>query len=112
MISKKKKIFVNRIAPDIQECKLILLYVIAQAVRDYEIYKKKTSEEDREIYLTDEGFIFDDNYSIDWGDEVLTLNNICDLIDIDIDWLRNQVGNKNNLKWMSKQGILLPKERY
>lgn len=100
------------IAPDEQECRIIILQVILQAVKDYEYFRNKTDPEDLEIFYTAEGFIFDDNYVVDWGGIDMNLAKFCDYIDVDIDWVRNQIIKKLDLEWRPTQGILIPAKEF
>jgi hypothetical protein len=111
-MQKKSKIKINDIAPDIQECKLIILQMIGQAIKDYEYYRDKEKPEDKEIFDSAKGLLFKDSYFIDWGDEVLNLRKLCEVIDIDIDWLRNQVVKKLDIAWDANLGVLIPERIY
>lgn len=99
-------------APDLQECKLIILHVIKQAIKDYEHYREKQGgEEEQFIYETARDFLFDDDYMVQWGDTEMCLRQFCDILDIDIDWLRNKVVQKFDIKFL-KDGRIVPKRKF
>lgn len=110
-MSRKKDVKVDRTAPDIQECRLIILHTINQAVKDYENFREKTKPEDREIFETADGFLFDDNYLVDWGDRPVGLRKLCDHIEIDLDWLRNQIVKRLDIEFLP-DGTVVPDRMY
>jgi hypothetical protein len=65
----KEDIEVNQTEPDLQECKILILHMIGQAVKDYEYYRNKTEEEEIEIHKSAQNLLFNDSYKIDWGTE-------------------------------------------
>ena len=97
---------------DIQDCKLILLSVLAQAVKDYQQLKFKNRDINEEAdYITASNFIFNNKYSIDWGDKILSTEDVCSLLDLDLNWLRNQIIKHLDLK-LDLHGKLTPKKRF
>lgn len=98
--------------PDEQECRIIILNMISQAVKDYESFKAKTGEDEKEIFDTANQFLFNDKYMIDWGGEDFNLAKFCDYLNIDIEWIRNQVVKKLDLNWKPVEGILIPSQEF
>lgn len=97
--------------PDEQECKIIILRTINQAIKDYEFYKDKKGEEEEEIFWTAKGFLFEDSYMIFWGDYLVNLRVLCDYADINVDWVRNLIVKKLDLKF-NIDGTLVPDRTY
>jgi hypothetical protein len=82
---------VNRTTPQLDECKNVLLHVIKQAVDDYENLKHSAKSEHIEIWESANQFLFDDDYFINWGDKEINLEQICDFIGLDVDWVRKRM---------------------
>jgi hypothetical protein len=101
----------ENIAPNFQECEYLILQVINQAIKDYEHYRNRTKEEDKEIFESARDFLFEDSYYFYWGDQQVNLSYLCSLIDIDINWLRNKIIERLEIK-MNSSGIVLPKRRF
>lgn len=97
--------------PDLQECKLIFLHLINQAVKDYEHFRNKTGEEDRFNFETAEGFLFDPAYTIQWGDLEVSLEDFCMVLDMDPNWFRNKITKKLDLEFQ-EHGVLTPTRRF
>jgi len=113
MDNKKRQdpIKINRTEPDLQECKIVILHVINQAIKDYQHFREKDKLEDIEIYESAKGFLFDDEYVFAWGEEDINLRRLCDAIELDLDWLRNQVVKRFDLKF-NLDGTIIPDRRY
>jgi len=77
--------------PNIDECRYLILKIIEQAVRDYISLDGSDVLAEQALFATAEGFLFDDDYQIHWGDEEKTLCDLLDFLDIDIDWFRERV---------------------
>lgn len=82
---------VNRTPPHLDECKNLLLHVIKQAVDDYQLFRNKTREDHREIWATASGLLFNDDHYIEWGGIELNLEQICEILSLDIHWVRTKV---------------------
>jgi len=81
--------------PDIEECKLLLTKMLEQAVRDYCTPYRISTNSELESWEQARDFLFDDNYHIDWGEGYyLDLQSILDILDIDINWFREQLQKK------------------
>jgi hypothetical protein len=99
---------VNRTEPKLDECKTLLLHVIKQAVDDYQSFKDKTREDHKEIWLTASGFIFNDDYYIHWGDKEINLEQICDLLSLEVNWVRSRISQQLEVK-LKNDGVVVAK---
>jgi len=90
----KVKFRLEDFMPDDEQCKLIMLKVLEQAVRDFcstpSTIPEKTSWE------IAKSFIFNDDHYIDWGEEVINLQEMMAILDIEIDWIRRQTMKRKN----------------
>jgi hypothetical protein len=77
--------------PDLEESRCLLLRVIYQAKRDIVNCADATSPAQREVWEEARAFIFDDDYTIDWGGRVATLEDLCGILGLDIWWLREKI---------------------
>lgn len=110
ILSEDDDVEVNRTVPEIDECRNILLQVIKQAMDDIQVYRNKTKPEHVEIYQTAHDFLFDDEYYIQWGDIELNLDQICEIISLDIDWIRQKLAQQIEVE-LKKDGVVAPKRR-
>jgi hypothetical protein len=111
IISDDDDVVVNRTEPKLDECRSLLLHIVKQAVDDYESFKMKTKEEHQEIWRSANSFIFDDDHYIKWGDKEINLDQICDLLGLNIDWVRNRISQRLELK-LTKDGVLIPARKF
>lgn len=77
--------------PNIQECKFLFLKMIDQAIRDIIIFDKSSAEEEKIIAQEARDFLFDEEYTIKWGDLYLSLENILDILDIEVEYFRQKI---------------------
>lgn len=96
---------VNRTFPAPDECNHLFLHLIRQSIEDFKQLKNKTKEEYREAFLTASGFMFDDDYYIDWGEKQINLEGICTHLNLDISWVRDKVMQQVKVKL--QQGIVI-----
>jgi len=89
-----QKFTLEEYLPDIQECRFILFKVLEQAVRDYIKFKDTDNEDLFELWCTAKGFLFDNTYRIDWGGQDISLSEILDELDLDIDWVRSKTSKR------------------
>jgi hypothetical protein len=90
LINNHIKYFLGEVFPDLQECKFLLFKVLEQAVRDYTSINIRDYNNGQLIWEDARTFLFDDDYLIDWGDLVLSLSDICSVLEIDITWFRDK----------------------
>jgi len=74
--------------PDGEECRFLLLKVVEQAVRDYLSLARAVFTNEIEIWHEAKEFIYDNSYLINWGDMVLSLEDILDILDLDASYFR------------------------
>lgn len=93
----------NNGKPYVDECRILLLKIIEQAVRDFLCLDTALSQTDQYDYETACQFLFDDNYYINFGGQDRSLSEIVDILDIDLIWLRRKIVQKKDQK-VRKQG--------
>ena len=81
--------------------RLLIVAVLHQAIKDYLYIGNAASQGSRQ---TAEGFLFNNNYTVDWGDKIMTPGELLDQADIDIAWLRDKI--------LAKQATLPINPRY
>ena len=110
ILSEDDDVFVNRTTPELDECRNILLQVIKQAMDDIHSFKDKIKPEQVEIFQSAYSFLFDDEHYIQWGDIELNLEQICEIINLDIDWIRQKLSHQIEVE-LKKDGVVAPKRR-
>lgn len=111
-MSNSGNIDFDRPAPNIQECKFIILQMIYQAIKDYEHFRYKTKQEEQLIFQTAQHFLFDDEYNINWGDHEVNLEALCSIIETDVNWLRNKIAIRLDTKFLPISGVVVQEKRY
>ena len=106
--TKTSHFFLSKYTPNIEESKFLLLKVIEQAIRDYCSIRYMNVPNKDFLWETAYLFLFDDEYVIEWGELNMTLSDIADVLDVDLEWVRekavekykiekeNRLGRKNN----------------
>lgn len=84
--------------PHLDECRYLILKVIEQTVRDFLSLEKSATPLEQFHYETARDLLFDDNYTIDWGGTDKTLQDLTDIVNIDLKWLRLKVMKLKNLR--------------
>lgn len=74
--------------PFIDECKRLILKIIEQAIRDYISLEHARAPIEKYYYETACEFLFNEEYTIDYGGEDKTMRDLLDILDLDIDWIR------------------------
>ena len=89
----KARFTLTRTIPSEEETRYLLLKVVEQAIRDYVSIRRQTriGPADQNALETAQGFLFDDEYRIDWGGEILSLNQILEVLDLSQEWLRRKI---------------------
>lgn len=77
--------------PNIEEYRFLILKVVEQAVRDYLLLSNSVLPSDIYLWKTAESFIYDSEHTIMWGDLEMTLEDLLNVIDINVDWFRERV---------------------
>ena len=88
-----------------EDSRLLMAKVVEQAIKDYcSLYPHKTEQDEYDWKLA-KAFIFNDQYTIQWGDWEVDVEEFLDLINMDISWIRKQTAKK----FEEKHGIPAPK---
>ena len=77
--------------PELDECRILILKIVEQSVRDYVSLERSPAPIDQYYYQTAYLFIFQDEYRIHWGNTTKSLTDLLDLLDLDVDWFRMRV---------------------
>lgn len=80
----------HRSIPEIDECRFLIKKVVEQAVRDYSSLEHSTSASEQFDYQTAVGFLFDDNYRVNWGGQEMSLQDLLDWVDLEAEWVRKK----------------------
>jgi hypothetical protein len=80
--------------PNPQEIKIIFLKLIEQAIRDYTSLEEVDLIAAQELWESARDFLFDDDYYMNWGEREINLEMIAEILDIELDWLRDQAKRK------------------
>lgn len=86
------KFFLSDYTPNEEECKLLITKIFEQAIRDYLSFKQDT-----DAFAQVRDFLFQDDYIFNWGGKIYTTSDFAGIIDIDIEWLRDQIRKKECL---------------
>ncbi len=76
--------------PNRDQCRYLILKVLEQAVRDYVSLGDSDISFDTMAWEEAAAFLFDDSYHLVWGDWELTTEQLLELVDLDISWVREQ----------------------
>lgn len=93
----------HRTLPHIDECRYLILKIIEQAVRDYLSLQYSNAPIEQSYYDTACQFLFDDGYTIDYGETEKTLNDLLDVLGLELDWFRERVVKLKDRKIRSFQ---------
>lgn len=88
------RFYLSDYCPNIEESRFLLMKVIEQAVRDYCALSEATLPAEIVLWKTSRDFIFNDNYTIEWGDKDMSFEDILDVLDLDVHWFREQTQKK------------------
>ena len=86
----EKKFYLEPFVLDIEESKFLLYKVVEQAIQDYVLLTWSNISYKDLLWTTARDFIFEDDYFIDWGEFVFNLETICEILDLDVDWIRRK----------------------
>ena len=93
--------------PDIEQCRYLILKVLEQADRDYTSLSSSQVPNERLQYRIAEAFLFEDEYYLWWGDKELKTEELLDIVDLDISWVREQTIRKLRVTRWIKQFVLV-----
>lgn len=85
--------------PDPEESRILIYKLLEQAIRDYvQLYKSEFSHE-KYAWITAKAFLFDDDYLLEWGSWTMCPEELLEVINIDLSWLRIQIIKQFNDKY-------------
>ena len=87
---EEKEITFNRSLPEIDECRLLIMKIVEQAVRDYITLERSSAPIDKVEFEGARDFLFDNDYTVDWGGVDKNLQDLLDILDIEAEWLREK----------------------
>lgn len=87
-LSGSIQFYLSAYTPNDQECRFLLLKVVEQAINDYVSLEGSEIPYADLLWETARDFIFDDKYWIYWGDMELSLEDILDILEVNINWVR------------------------
>jgi hypothetical protein len=96
------KFYLTDFMPDEEQCRFLILKVLEQAMRDYVSFYDSIIHKEIAFWESAEAFLFDDEYYILWGNLELTIEELLDLVNLDIIWVREQA--KKKLKERNNNG--------
>jgi hypothetical protein len=88
------KFYLSFYTPDEEQCRMLMLKLLEQSVRDYCSLSASQLGNEQLIWQEARAFLFDNEYQFNWGEYELTLESFLDIIDLDIDWVREQTQKK------------------
>lgn len=103
--------FLDDYSLDEEEAKFILYKVLEQAVRDYSCLQWADVPFRDWHWHTAKDFLFEDGYFIQWGEEELNLEMICELLGLDIEWIRRKSKERYKLTIEKRRKKLEKKRR-
>ena len=86
--------YLSDYTPDIEECKILILKMLEQCVRDYCNFFTSEKESDQQIWQEARALLFDNGYRVLWGDMDIEVAQLLDIVDIDLEWFREEVLKK------------------
>lgn len=94
---------------DSEQARYLLFKVIEQSIRDYISLVDSSIPSEQQFWETARGFLFDDEYRIEWGNININAEEALDILDLNLDWVRGEVLRKykekhgNNYKREEKE---------
>lgn len=92
------RFYLEDFRPDPEESRFLLLKVIEQSVRDYISLYNSESPGEQVLWEEARGYLFNDNYKIQWGDLEIGLEDVLTILDMDISWVRKEIKRKFKTK--------------
>jgi len=83
--------FLADYTPRLDECRFLILKIIEQSIRDYIALYQIESQPEYGDWITAKDFLFDDTYKINWGDQDISLLELCEIVNMDLLYLRKRV---------------------
>jgi hypothetical protein len=85
------KFFLSDYTPNVEECRFLILKVVEQSVRDYLSLFGSDLNSEVLLWSTAKGFIYDSEHKVLWGDKELSLEDLLNIVDVDVNYLRERV---------------------
>ena len=76
--------------PNEEQCRILMLKVLEQAVRDYCSLASSKLSNEQQMWEEARAFLMDRDYLFRWGKYELTLESFLDILDLDVNWVREQ----------------------
>lgn len=105
VVDDEDLIEINQTEPELDECRSLFLLMIKQAAEDFILFRNKTQEEHREIFYTASGFLFDPSYTFNWGDKDISLDEVAEQLNLNVNWIRKRIASQIEVR-LSKDGIV------
>lgn len=86
--------YLSSYTPNDQESRFLLLKVVEQAMNDYANLEGSEIPYADLLWQSARDFIFDDKYWIYWGDMEFSLEDILDILEINLNWVRRTAEKK------------------
>ena len=93
-----KKFYLEPCELDLEESKFLLYKVVEQTIQDYVLLPWSNISYKDLLWESARDFIFSEDYYIDWGDFVLNFEIVCQILDLEIDWVRRKTLDKYELE--------------
>lgn len=85
------KFYLSDYIPNPEECRMLMLKMLEQGIRDYISLYDAQLPSDKLSWEEAKRFIFDDDYIFDWGNLVMNLEDMLDILDLNIHWVRKRI---------------------
>jgi hypothetical protein len=91
---KEKEIFVDPVLPTIEQAPMVVLKVIEQAIKDCVVMYGERRFDGNPTWLTAYDFIFDDEFLVEWGEILISPEEMMSLVGLNIEYMREMVRKK------------------
>lgn len=81
--------YLENFLPDMEECRILMLKVLEQTIRDYITLDPSKSQNDFNVWDNARSFLFEEDYFFMWGDKEITTETFLDILDLNIKWIRS-----------------------
>lgn len=87
----RRKFILTEFYPQEDECKFLLMKMIEQSIRDYINLEKCIAPIEIQHFESARDFLFDDEYTIQYGEREIGLVDVLHILSLEIDWFREKV---------------------
>lgn len=88
------RFYLSDFIPDMEQSRYLMLKVLDQSMRDYISLYNSDSPNEQILWEEARDFIYNDDYRIMWGSLELSIEAFLDILDLEIDWVREQTTKK------------------